>query len=106
MRRQPTTAEEALWSALQGKQVAGLRFRRQHPVGRFVLDFYCPSHKLAIEVDGSVHDVQQERDTERTKVLEAHGCRVLRFRNDQVLRDLPSVVQRIAAVAAEQAAGA
>jgi very-short-patch-repair endonuclease len=103
MRRNSTPAEEALWGALQKKQVAGLRFRRQHPVGRFVLDFYCPSHKLVIEVDGAVHDLQQERDSERTKILETHGLRVLRFRNEEVLRALPSVGARIAAVAAEQA---
>jgi very-short-patch-repair endonuclease len=100
MRRQPTHAEEVLWSALQKKQVAGLKFRRQHPVDRFVLDFYCPSHKLVVEVDGGVHDQQAERDAERTKVLEAYGYRVLRFRNEQVLRELPKVVQEIAAVAA------
>jgi len=103
MRARPTSAEEVLWRALQKKQISGLRFRRQHPVGRFVLDFYCPSHKLVVEVDGAVHDAQQERDAERTKALETHGYRVLRFTNDEVLHDLPSVVARIAAVAAEQA---
>jgi very-short-patch-repair endonuclease len=102
MRAAPTPAEDALWRALQRKQVAGLKFRRQHPVGRFVLDFYCPSHRLVIEVDGAVHDAQQQRDDERTRVLETHGCRVLRFRNEDVLRDLPAVVARIAAVADQQ----
>ena len=97
MRREPTEAEEVLWGALRNKQVAGLRFRRQHPVGRFVLDFYCPSHKLVVEVDGDVHDGQQDRDAERSKVLEFHGYRVLRFRNEEVMSDLPSVVSRIAA---------
>ena len=101
MRREPTHAEEVLWGALQKKQVAGLKFRRQHPVGRFVLDFYCPSHRLVVEVDGEVHDSQQERDTERTRILETHGYRVLRFRNHQVLRELPDVVRRIADAAAE-----
>jgi very-short-patch-repair endonuclease len=102
MRRQPTRPEEVLWGALQKKQVAGLRFRRQHPVDRFVLDFYCPSHKLVVEVDGGVHDEQAERDTERTKVLERYGYRVLRFRNEQVMRELPKVVQEIAAAAADR----
>ena len=103
MRRQPTAAEEVLWGALQKKQVAGLRFRRQHPVGRFVLDFFCPAHKLVVEVDGNVHDAQQERDAERTKALEAFGYHVLRFRNEQVMRDLPGVVRQIAAFAADAA---
>jgi very-short-patch-repair endonuclease len=101
MRRHPTNAEEVLWGALQKKQVAGLKFRRQHPVGRFVLDFYCPARKLVVEVDGAVHDAQQERDAERTRLLEAYGYRVLRFRNEEVMHDLPSVVARIAAAAAE-----
>ena len=73
MRRQPTSAEEALWGALQKKQVAGLKFRRQHPVGRFVLDFYCASHRLVVEVDGDIHDAQQDRDAARTEVLETYG---------------------------------
>jgi very-short-patch-repair endonuclease len=79
MRRAPTAAEEKLWGALRGNQVAGLKFRRQHPVGRFVLDFYCPACKLVVEVDGDVHDEQQERDAARTRVLEAYGYCVLRF---------------------------
>jgi very-short-patch-repair endonuclease len=99
MRREPTAAEEVLWSALRRNQVAGLKFRQQHPVGRFVLDFYCASCKLAVEVDGDVHHEQTERDAERTKVLERYGYRVLRFRNEQVLQELPKVVQEIAAVA-------
>jgi very-short-patch-repair endonuclease len=102
MRREPTAAEEMLWSALRKNQVAGLKFRQQHPVGRFVLDFYCPSCKLAVEVDGDIHDEQPERDAERTKVLERYGYHVLRFRNEQVLRELPKVVQEIAAVAASR----
>jgi very-short-patch-repair endonuclease len=97
MRGLPTAAEEVLWSALRQRQVAGLKFRRQHPVGRFVLDFYCPSCKLAVEVDGEVHDQQTERDAERTRALEAYGYRVLRFRNEQVMHELPLVVQAIAA---------
>jgi very-short-patch-repair endonuclease len=103
MRREPTRAEEVLWSALQKKQVAGLKFRRQHPVGRFVLDFYCASLKLVVEVDGGVHDAQQDRDAERTKALETYGYRVLRFRNEDVIHDLPGVIARIAAVAPEPA---
>jgi very-short-patch-repair endonuclease len=103
MRRQPTSAEEVLWGALQKKQVAGLKFRRQHPVGRFVLDFYCPAHKLVVEVDGGVHDAQQERDAARTEMLETYGYRVLRFRNEEVMQDLPDVVRRIAAVVTDPA---
>jgi very-short-patch-repair endonuclease len=95
MRREPTPAEKVLWDVLRGRGLDGLRFRRQHPVGRFVLDFYCPIHKLAVEVDGEVHDAQQERDAERTAVIEAHGYRVIRFRNEEVLDNLPGVLARI-----------
>ncbi len=71
--------------------------------GHFVLDFYCPALKLVVEVDGEVHDAQRERDAERTHALEAYGYRVLRVRNEDVLRDLPGVVNRIAACAAQPA---
>jgi very-short-patch-repair endonuclease len=95
MRREPTPAEERLWSALRNQQLAGLKFRRQVATGRFVLDLYCPTAKLAIEVDGAVHDEQAQRDAERTEHLNARGIRVLRFRNDDVLEHLPSVLVAI-----------
>ena len=99
LRQEMTAAERVLWQALRGRGVAGLRFRRQHPVGRFVLDFYCPAAKLCVEVDGDVHDTQPERDAERSEILTAGGYRVLRFRNEEVLSNLPSVLARIAATA-------
>lgn len=75
-----TDPERTLWSMLRGKQVA-LRFRRQHPIGPYILDFYCPSARLCVEVDGPVHlDPEQiERDTARDKWLQTQGIRVLRF---------------------------
>lgn len=100
MRWNPTPAEAALWEALRGRRVAGLRFRRQHPVGQFVLDFYCPAKKLVVEVDGAVHDDQADYDAARTAQIEAHGYHVLRFRNEQVLADLQSVLEQITATAA------
>ena len=100
MRKEPTPAEKVLWTALRGRAL-GFRFRRQHPVGRFVLDFYCPIHKLVVEVDGEVHDSQPERDEERTAVIEAHGYRVVRFHNEEVLENLPSVLERIRAAASD-----
>jgi very-short-patch-repair endonuclease len=97
LRREMTEAEEVLWRALRGRGVGALRFRRQHPVGRFVLDFYCPAAKLCVEVDGDIHDEQEERDEARTAALATGGYRVLRFRNEEVLNDLPSVIARIEA---------
>jgi very-short-patch-repair endonuclease len=77
-----------------------MRFRRQHAIDRFVLDFYCPAHKLAVEVDGAVHDTadQAERDAGRTQALEQLGIRVIRIRNEEV-RDIWTVLARIAAAA-------
>jgi len=79
--------------------VDGLRFRRQHSVGPYVLDFWCPRIKLAAEVDGSVHaDADQAaRDAERTQHLAAYGYRVLRVSNEDVLNNLPAVLQAIRA---------
>jgi very-short-patch-repair endonuclease len=67
MRREPTAAEERLWGAVRNRRLGGLKFRRQVAMGRFVLDLYCPAAKLAIEVDGSVHDAQAVRDAERSE---------------------------------------
>ncbi|HEX8276522.1 MAG TPA: DUF559 domain-containing protein [Longimicrobiaceae bacterium] len=97
LRRDGTPAEAVLWEALRSNRLDGLKFRRQHAVGRFVQDFYCPAHKLVVELDGGIHDQQAERDADRTSALAAHGCRVLRFRNEEVFDDLPNVLNRIRA---------
>jgi very-short-patch-repair endonuclease len=99
-RKEPTPAEERLWLALRDGKLGGLNFRRQHPVGPFILDFYCAKKKLCIEVDGDVHDTQRERDQARTEALETLKIRVIRFRNEEVLYELPSVLERIAAASA------
>jgi len=92
-----TDAEQCLWHCLRGKQLDGFRFRKQHPIARFVLDFYCPTVQLAIEIDGAQHNTSPGRvsDEERTHFLTAHGIRVLRFWNHEVLQDLPGVLQRV-----------
>lgn len=100
-RHEATEAEERLWEAIRDRQVDGLKFRRQHPVKPFVLDFYCPKAHLAIEVDGDIHDFQPEEDAARTAFLEETGYRVIRFRNEEVLYRLDEVLQRIATAAAE-----
>lgn len=100
LRSEMTEAEHQLWNALRGEGIRGMRFRRQHAIDRFVLDFYCPAHKLAVEVDGGVHDEpeQAERDAARTRALEQLGIRVIRVRNEEV-RDIWAVLARIAAFA-------
>ena len=95
LRRELTPAERVLWKALRGHQLGGFGFRRQHPVGRFVLDFYAPLYHLVIELDGAGHAEQAERDAERTAYLQAHGYQVLRFHNKEVFQDLPGVLERI-----------
>ena len=97
LRQHMIDAEQCLWQCLRSKQLDGCRFRKQHPIARFVLDFYCPSAKLAIEIDGSQHNTLSGRagDEERTRCLNAHGIRVLRFWNHEVLQDLPGVLERI-----------
>jgi very-short-patch-repair endonuclease len=97
LRRARTPAETILRRALRNKQLGGLRFRFQHPVGPFILDFYCPQHRLVVEVDGAVHDDpdQHIHDEARTEQLAAYGYRVIRFRNREVLDDLSGVLQRI-----------
>ena len=87
LRRTMTAPETHLWSLLRRKSVS-LRFRRQHPMGAYILDFYCPSAKLCVEIDGVIHDEQHLYDTHRTKWLERQGVRVLRFGADEVLESI------------------
>ena len=96
MRKEPTPAERVLWQALRGSRL-GQRFRRQHPVGRFILDFWCAEAKLAVEIDGESHDSDErkELDALRTALLDQHGYQVIRFSNEEVLQDLASVEARI-----------
>ena len=91
MRHNPTPAEDALWQALRNRQVAGIKFRRQHSIGRFIVDFFSPDHKLIIEVDGGVQREtgQAEYDEGRTHELRELGYKVMRFSNEQVLRHIP-----------------
>ena len=96
-RQEPTPAENLLWTALRRQKLRGLPFRRQHPVDRFILDFYCPKKKLCVELDGSSHDGKEILDQARTEALAILNIRVIRFRNEEVQHDLPSVLQRIEA---------
>ncbi len=94
-----TTAESALWRALRRRQVDGLRFRKQHALGPYILDFYCPERRLVIEVDGAVHESieAQEKDQRRTANLRAEGLTVLRITNSDVLDHLDDILMRIRA---------
>ncbi len=101
-----TDAEQLVWYCLRRKQLDGFRFRRQHPIERFVLDFYCSEVRLAIEIDGGQHNEPDAvvRDKERTDFLSACDIEVLRFWNNEVLTDLEAVLQKIYEVLLERAA--
>ena len=95
MRREMTPAEDALWRRLRSSRLSGLHFRRQQIVDGFIVDFFCREAGLVVEVDGAVHEMQRDYDAERDQVLEVRGLRVLRFTNDEVLRDRGAVLMRI-----------
>jgi len=97
LRTTATDAERVLWSILRGKQLAALRFRRQQPIGPYVVDFFCPSAKLIVEVDGSQHGADRAAayDEKRSRFLESKGYRVLRFWNVEVMKDRDSVGEAI-----------
>ena len=99
LRQDMTPAEKILWAALRRRQIDGLRFRRQHPIGRFIADFCCVERQLIIEVDGEIHRSQQADDQERQAILEMQGYRVLRFQNQEVEYNLPDVIKQISACA-------
>ena len=95
MRESPTNAEALLWKKLRKKQLGGLRFRRQHIIHAFIVDFYCPQAKLVNEVDGLVHDDQEEYDQARGAILESLGYQIVRFRNKQIEMEMGIVLPGI-----------
>ena len=97
LRQESTEAEKLLWKELRNKKLNGLKFRRQHPIDKFIVDFYCHERKLVIELDGNIHDkiVNKEYDDARTALLAGLNIFVLRFRNEQVIDNLKEVIQKI-----------
>lgn len=97
MRRVMTDAELKIWNELRAHRLMGLSFRRQVPIGSYIVDFACPTHRLVVEVDGSQHaDAEQaERDAARSAYLKSSGWTILRFWNDDVIRDIDNVCQHI-----------
>ena len=94
LRREMTPAEKLLWQEVRAKKL-GVRFRRQQIIQGFIVDFYCHKAGLVIEVDGDIHDLQKDEDASREKALSELGLRIVRFRNDDVVRNLSAVVGRI-----------
>lgn len=90
LRNNLTPAEAKFWKVIQNSNLEGRKFRRQHSIGKYILDFYCPSEKLAVELDGQVHfnDSARVYDFERRRFLEEYGIKILRFENKRVFEDL------------------
>jgi very-short-patch-repair endonuclease len=89
-----TPAEKLLWQELRANKL-GVHFRRQQVISGFIVDFYCHKADLVVEVDGDIHDLQKEEDARREKVLGELGLRMIRFRNDDVLKNLSTVLENI-----------
>jgi lysyl-tRNA synthetase class 2 len=95
LRRNQTDAERVLWFRLRDRRLEGWKFKRQAPIDRFIVDFFCADAKLIVELDGGQHDQYRERDADRTKVLEAMGYLVLRFWNNDVIGNTDGVLEVI-----------
>jgi very-short-patch-repair endonuclease len=95
LRQESTRAEDALWEHLRRRQMANLKFRRQHAIDRFVVDFFSAEANLVIEVDGPTHADTRAQDTLRQDILESMGLRILRFSNDDVLHHMEDVLASI-----------
>jgi very-short-patch-repair endonuclease len=95
LRKRQTDEENLLWRHLRGKQVEGFRYRRQHPFGRFIVDFVCLEKRLILEIDGGQHDIEKHKDEQRANWLLSEGYRVLRFWNSDVLTNIEGVLATI-----------
>ena len=95
LRQEQTPAEEKVWRVLRDKQFMGLKFRRQHVVEGFVVDFYCPEHKLAIELDGGIHNKQKDYDQLRQQEIESKFNTVIRVKNEEIADDCAVLLQKI-----------
>ena len=95
LRTHQTDAEDLLWQTLRAKRLEGLKFRRQVPIGSFIVDFFCPEHRLVVELDGSQHGETAAYDERRSAWLRDRGYKVVRFWNDDALRDLGGVCRHI-----------
>jgi very-short-patch-repair endonuclease len=97
LRKNHTEAEDILWQHLRRRKLGGLKFRRQHPLHKYIADFYCNEKKLVIELDGDVHFANDNPDYDRgrTQTLEELGITVIRFSNDEILRNIQSVLAKV-----------
>jgi very-short-patch-repair endonuclease len=102
LRKVLTPAEKKLWLAIRGNKLNGVNFRRQHALGRYIIDFVSVKRKLAIELDGNQHLQQSDYDIQRSAYLESLGYKVVRFWNNQVMNDIEGVIRSIKAALIEE----
>jgi len=104
LRKTETYPEKVLWEALRNKRLDGLKFRRQHPINRFIVDFYCHEYKLVVEIDGSIHDDKdvKEKDIYRENELKNYGLKIVRFTNQEVTKNINQVLNAIRTFIKEQ----
>ena len=95
LRKNMTYYEKLLWERLNGKQICGLRFRRQHPIDIFIVDFYCHEIRLVVEIDGEIHNQQEEYDDGRSAEMGKFGIEVIRFTNKEVEENIEDVINQI-----------
>jgi very-short-patch-repair endonuclease len=95
LRQEMTRAGQLLWDGLRKRQLSGLKFQRQHPLGPFISDFYCAEKSLVVEIDGDIHDLQKEQDEQRTRQFEEFGYQAIRFRNKEVETNTSLVLKKI-----------
>src|SRR6185369_5556095 len=95
LRREMTPAETILWKELRTNKLNDLHFRRQQIIDGYIVEFYCHQHSLIVEVDGEIHDLQKESDADRQDYLIARGFRMIRFTNEEIGKDLKSVLKKI-----------
>ena len=99
LRATMTSSESLLWDELKGNKLLGYKFRRQHPIGNYIVDFYVHKLKLVIEVDGKYHEKMEQinRDKDRTAFLEFNGLKVIRFTNEEVENSIENIIEKIKA---------
>jgi very-short-patch-repair endonuclease len=104
LRGSMTKAEAVLWKKLKDRKLFNVKFRRQHPINIFIVDYYCHEYKLVIEVDGDIHndEIAKQYDSSRTDVLNNFGLMVIRFTNDQILYSIDTVITKIHQVITER----
>jgi very-short-patch-repair endonuclease len=95
LRETSTRSEQLLWESLRARKLSGTKWRRQHKMGQFAVDFFCAELALAIEIDGNVHDGQRDRDSERQHAIEQSGVQIVRFTASEVEHDLAAVLAKL-----------